>query len=84
VATDWLDPAVSAADQADRGDNRLDAGEQQESAPTSSGVHFLIAMVVALTVVAAGAWPSVVSDRRLRGRPLRVLLPPPRWTPNAA
>ena len=78
---DWLEPAVSddaavAATMA--GDEKPDAGQQQDSAPATGGIHLLLVVAV-LLAFSAEASPSVpVRPRKLAGLVPRVLAPPPR------
>ena len=83
----WFDPAIdmthdTAAPMAT--DGQPDVGDPEDSAPAASGVHLALAGVLALPVLAVGAVPWPGPGSPLRGRSLRVPLPPPRWTLAAA
>nr|MBA3451204.1 hypothetical protein [Chloroflexia bacterium] len=75
----WFDPAAGVATSGEqRGAAAPDIGEQQDSAPVSSGVHFLIDAVMPVVIAGAG----YAAFGQFRGRPAnrfpRVLSPPPR------
>ena len=84
---DWLEPAVSddvgvAATMA--GDEKPDAGQQQDSAPVTSGIHLLLVVAALLALAAAGSSLDPVRPRKLAGRVPRILAPPPRSIALAA
>jgi hypothetical protein len=55
-----------------------DAGEHEDSTPTTSGIHLLLSAITILAAVTAGPTPAFGPAQRLTGQILRVLLPPPR------
>jgi hypothetical protein len=86
LPTSWLDPLVGDAGSAGPigvDDERPDVAQQQESAPTTSGVHLLL--TIADGFLASGALLTIPIrwERPTTGLPSPIILPPPRWTPNA-
>ena len=81
---DWFDPTVDeAGEMQDHADCRSchsepDVGDQQDSAPTSSGVELMLAASMLLPFVAKPPVAGAGSDHRLSGQTPGVLLPPPR------
>ena len=86
VVTSWLDPLVEDVGNvgsASIADETLDIADQQETAPLASGFHILIMSVPVALAVGGLLPPEAGSDGPIAGLSPRVLLPPPRWTPNA-
>jgi hypothetical protein len=79
---DWLDPEVHST-AASQGQTPPDVGQQQERVSTVSIVTFLVLLPTILTI-ACGLPRIVPASRRLVGRALRVLSPPPRAFAAAA
>ncbi len=84
---DWLEPAVNddvavAATMA--GDEKPDAGQQQDSAPATSGIHLLLVVASLLALVVAGSSSVQARPRKLAGLVSRVPAPPPRSLAIAA
>jgi len=86
-SSSWFDPAVGDIETTPSvglDDERTDAAAQQESAPVSSGVDLLLTTMMAIVALWICQAPICVPDRRHRGLPPRILIPPPRWTPAAS
>ena len=86
-SSSWFDPSVSdTGTESSVGvdDERPDAVAQQESTPMSSGIDLLLTAMMALVALGICPAPPGVQDRRQRGLPPRILVPPPRWTPVAS
>lgn len=87
IAVSWFDPVVDATPGGEdygSGVSPPDVGEQQDSAPVSSGVDFLIVAVMTVVIAAAGRAAPVDPGRRPESRFPRLLIPPPRTAPVAA
>ena len=86
-SSSWFDPTVSdtgTISSVGVDDERPDAVAQQESTPMSSGIDLLLTAMMALVALGICRAPLGVPDRRQRGQPPRILVPPPRWTPVAS
>ena len=86
-SSSWFDPSVSDPEtnrSVGSDDERVDATEQQESAPVLSGVHVLLTVMMAIVALGMCQAPIAVPDRRQSGLPARILVPPPRWTSAAS
>jgi hypothetical protein len=82
-SSSWFDPAVgnTGPTQAmDLGDERPDSMEHQESTPVPSGVHLLLAGMMAIVSFGVCQPPVAAPDQRHSGLSPRVHVPPPRWT----
>jgi hypothetical protein len=84
---DWLDPRVEsdvATGPVPSSQDRPDVPEQHDSAPASSGIHFVLVAMTLLPAVAVVRHLPFGNDRPLIGCCLKIPLPPPRWTPALA
>jgi hypothetical protein len=83
----WFDPSAGdtrSSRSASLADEQLDAAEQQDSVPVSSGVHLLLTSMVAIVALGVCQDPIALPGRRQNGLSPRILVPPPRWTPAAS
>ena len=82
AAWDWLEPMVEVAESesVQTGDARPDIGGHHDSNPAGGSVHLLIKTVAILVLALARHVPAATPSRSPKGRAVRVLLPPPRWT----
>ena len=86
-SSSWFDPSVGdtrTSQSAILADEPLDAAEQQDSAPVSSGVHLLLTSMMAIVALGVGQAPIALPGLRQNGLSPRILVPPPRWTPAAS
>jgi hypothetical protein len=79
-AADWLDPAVTASASFFPLSQELDAGEQRESVPATTGVDILLATVAIVSFGAVRGGPLPGRERLPVSHSPHVLIPPPRWT----
>jgi hypothetical protein len=81
IAPDWFDPTYGTGETAhpiDAGSGQPDIGSHENSAPTVSALHLLLAAAPLLAGVGAARAPAPVSGRQLAGRSPRIPFPPPR------
>jgi hypothetical protein len=82
-SSSWFDPSVGdtrTIPSVGVDDGRPDALEHQESIPMSSGIDLHLTAMMLLIALGTCQAPACVPDRRHRGLPPRILVPPPRWT----